>query len=247
MENIETHPDFNLTNKSFEEEKNLNTNNGYWTMFLNIHKTISKNRCPVCEELLDQKGIRETKSSIDHFRPKSGEGTDPGYPFMEYEENNYIIMCQSCNNDYKKSFFPLEDNSPRAITKEGIVDEKPLLIDLRKEDPLDFFELVFSDKFLPYPILELKRKKTILKSSSDYNRIKETIKLYGLGNCHKVVDNKNMTCRHILLNTHYNNFIDLASAIKMKKDFTPILDANPELIAYGFFRFLINEQFEIHN
>ena len=105
MENIETHPDFNLTNKSFEEEKNLNTNNGYWTMFLNIHKTISKNRCPVCEELLDQKGIRETKSSIDHFRPKSGEGTDPGYPFMEYEENNYIIMCQSCNNDYKKSFF----------------------------------------------------------------------------------------------------------------------------------------------
>ena len=60
MENIETHPDFNLTNKSFEEEKNLNTNNGYWTMFLNIHKTISKNRCPVCEELLDQKGIRET-------------------------------------------------------------------------------------------------------------------------------------------------------------------------------------------
>ncbi len=118
---------------------------------------------------------------------------------------------------------------------------------MRKEDPLDFFELVFSDKFLPYPILELKRKKTILKSSSDYNRIKETIKLFGLGNCHKVVDNKNMTCRHILLNTHYNNFIDLASAIKMKKDFTPILDANPELIAYGFFRFLINEQFEIHN
>mgnify|MGYP003453448649 CR=1 FL=1 len=231
MENIETHPDFNLTNKSFEEEKNLNTNNGYWTMFLNIHKTISKNRCPVCEELLDQKGIRETKSSIDHFRPKSGEGTDPGYPFI----------------DYKKSFFTLEDNSPRAITKEGIVDEKPLLIDLRKEDPLDFFELVFSDKFLPYPILELKRKKTILKSSSDYNRIKETIKLFGLGNCHKVVDNKNMTCRHILLNTHYNNFIDLASAIKMKKNFTPILDANPELIAYGFFRFLINEQFEIHN
>ncbi len=259
MNKIDNHKDFEKVNTEFEEAKNDEftdcSERNTWTKFIPIHKDVSKERCPICEQKLDEKNERHTGSSIDHFRPKRNKKNDKQeenvYAFLECEESNYILMCKGCNDGYKKSFFPL-DTDIVATKLSELSDEKPLLLNVREEDPLDYFELVFTKKYLPLPILELKRKKELSKSSYEYRKAEKTIEFFGLGKCHKQEpkDNEKSLCkafdeRIFTLALHYSDLFELAKAINEERDFEELLKENPKLMEYGFFRFLINGQFSI--
>jgi len=252
MNNVYSHPDFDKVNTEFEQIKgdpyvDCSTYRA-WTKFNDIQKEISKGRCPICEQKLDQLKDRESGSSIDHFRPKRNpkNSIQPKdvYSFLECEESNYILMCKGCNDGYKKSQFPL-DTDFFATDLSSVSSEKPLLINLREENPLDYFELVFTSKYLPLPILELKRKKELPKGSYEYRKAEQTIKFFGLGKCHKLQENEKNLCRTLILVEHYESLYELAKAIHEEKDFEELLNENPKLMEYGFFSFLIRKQFKI--
>ena len=261
MNKIYNHRDFYKANTEFEEAKNDEFTDcsvrSAWTKFIPIHKDISKERCPICEQKLDENNERHTGSSIDHFRPKRNEANTKQpkdvYAFLECEESNYILMCKGCNDGYKKSFFPL-DTDVVATKLSELSDEKPLLLNVREEDPLDYFELVFTERYLPLAILELKIKKFLRDNptSYEYRKAEETIRFFRLGACHENEPKiskkglyKNFECRVFTLAEHHESLIELAKAINEEKDFEKLLEENPKLKEYGFFRFLINGQFSI--
>jgi len=232
MKNIYLHNDFNNINIEFIKNKKTMLTECGWTMFIDIHKDISlnklekkdeiKGRCPICEQKLDEKTeegitIRETASSIDHFRPKRNKANSKHskdvYTFLECEESNYILMCEVCNSGYKKSLFPLDTDFVATKLTE-LSDEKPLLLNVREEDPLDYFELVFTERYLPLAILELRIKKSIRDNPStyEYRKAEETIRFFRLGACHKNEPKtskkglyKDFECRVLSLAEHYES------------------------------------------
>lgn len=251
MSGIFSHVDYDETVVKFNDFKTPNCNSDCdWTLFQNIHKNVSNNKCPICEVELVESPNHPYSATIDHFRPKASDM----YPGLKCEPKNYILMCRLCNNKYKEAKFPLLDESKRATKAKTITDarlEQPLLFNPAEEKPLDFFELAFRITEVGN-ILELKRKPTIPKGSYHYRRSAEMIKLFGLGNVHKDIhpDEDSKALRLDVLRLHYETFIELAQAIKGndKKGFTLILmDENRKemLKKYGFFDFLMKEQFSI--
>jgi len=72
-------------------------------------------------------------------------------------------------------------------------------------------------------------------------KAKETIKLFGLGDCEvNRHSNSNVyRCRIEILESHFNIFYGFAKALKDKDNKKEIFES------YGFFEFLKREQFEI--
>ena len=92
-------------------------------------------KCCYCERKHDEKRV----SDVEHFRPKAEveEAEDhPGYWWLAYSWENLLIACKTCNEEYKKSKFPLKDESKRAYTERFDIDkEEPIMINPLKEDP----------------------------------------------------------------------------------------------------------------
>jgi hypothetical protein len=249
MRRIFVHADYDETNNKFK------ISDCDWSIFQELQKNISNNKCPICEVALVAIPNDHYAATIDHFRPK----TDKMYPYLKCEPKNYILMCGLCNENYKKAKFPLVDESKRATaakTIEETKDEQPLLFNPAEEEPLYFFELAFR-KTEAGGILELKRKKTIPKDSYDYLRCEAMIKLFGLGYVNKYPhpdeDTKNL--RIEVLTAHYETFIQLAKVMEkfindgnQKPLFLFLSDKNRKemLEKYGFFQFLIKKQFSIY-
>jgi len=224
--------------KALFDETKLNCDD-YWFAFTDLQRRISNNKCPICEVELSEYPNKTNTATLDHFKPKA----DNMYPLLKCEPKNYILMCSLCNSTYKKDTFPL-------------LDEKPLLFNPTENDPLDFFELAFrySDKG---GILELKRKAEISKDSYEYKVCERMIKMFGLGYCHKDIHpNDKPTeevkeCRIDILTKHYGTFIELAKAKKNKENKKSLAlflrDKNRinELKKYGFYKFIIKNQFTI--
>lgn len=254
MQNIHNHLDFEKVNREFKETREDEFIDCAWTKFIPIQKDVSQDRCPICEQKLDEveekkngekRKVRHTSSSIDHFRPRDK------YTFLECEESNYILMCKGCNDEYKKSEFPL-DSDFVATNVDELSQEKPLLINIREEDPIEYFEIVFTEKYLPLPILEFSIKKELSEDSYKFRKAKKTIEFFGLGKCHELEPKKHQKglCkafdnRVFTLALHYDALFELAKAIDEERDFEALLNDNPKLMEYGFFRFLIEGQFRI--
>ncbi len=245
MSSVYIHEDYTDTLNKFE------SSNCDWSIFQNLHKNVSNNKCPICEVQLTNKQSSPYSATIDHFRPKAMAM----YPALKCEPKNYILMCSLCNEKYKKSKFPLFDESKRvtsAKNMDDVKDEAPLLFNPAEENPLKFFELVFIQTERG-SILELKRNsKTIPKdkSSYEYLRCQEMIHLFGLGYCHKNIHPNEIVkeCRIDVLSKHYTMFIDLAKATKNKKTLALFFENNNrinELKKYGFFQFIMKKQFVI--
>ncbi len=244
MRGIFSHTNYNVTVNAFRGSTCK------WSIFQELHKSVSNNKCPICEVELVKTQNHHYSATIDHFRPKAVDM----YPHLKCEPKNYILMCTLCNNRYKGAKFPLVDESKRATgakTIEETREEQPLLFNPAEEEPLYFFELVFRQTEAGN-ILELHIKKTITESSYDYLRCEEMIKLFGLGYVHENIhpDEKIKKLRLDVLTAHYEIFIQLATAINdnNKKSFALILkDKNRKevLEKYGFFQFLITKQFSI--
>lgn len=236
MKKIFSHSEYSRLVSEFDTE------NCNWAIFKPLHKLISNNRCPICEVVLTE----NNQGTIDHFRPK-GENL---YPFLKCDPENYIIMCEECNSLYKESKFPIYNDANRATKISDLKSEQNLLINPARRDAIDFFELVFKTLENGSNVLELKRKEDIQKDSYEYKRCETMIKTFGLGYCDKnKYPNENAkVCRINLLRQHFDTFYPLAKAIteKNKKEIINILTIEKErLKKYGFYNFLIKNQFKI--
>lgn len=96
-----------------------------------------RGKCCYCERKRDMK--RET--DVEHFRPKA-EITDypdhPGYWWLAYDWENYLLSCKTCNQGHKKNHFPLIDNSPVYGPDDDLTEERPFLVNPAKESPEEF-------------------------------------------------------------------------------------------------------------
>lgn len=63
-------------------------------------------------------------------RPKERAGTSrsPGYWWLAYEWNNYLLACKECNG-WKHNYFPVRDHNRRWNAKQDSFDEGVLLLD----------------------------------------------------------------------------------------------------------------------
>ena len=224
-----------LKNKKCEEVKDCD-----WSIFKSIFLEFSNYKCPICETQLGS-----YSSDIDHFRPQSK------YDFLECCCRNYMIMCPDCNRGYKRAKFPI-----------SFEKEDKLLINPREDDIYHYFEIAFIKSINGKNMLILQANHNL--NQNDMQKAKETIKMYGLGDCNP---NSNMEhCRVKLLNEHYFIFYKLAKELdnilidlenKFEDDWETIdeefekyclieLDKrdSPELLKeYGFLEFIKRQQF----
>ena len=227
---------------------NFNNNSPcQWNFFKDVHLKVSKNRCPICECKIDEtetrlgKGNKKVtiKATIDHYRPIEF------YNFLKCSHKNYLLMCSDCNNIYKKSNFKICSSTIKATKISEVENEKPLIVNPIYDDLLELFILVFRITNSGKKILELKPKVEI---GYPYKKAKETIKLFGLGDCeiNRHSNDNIYNCRIRILGSHFNIFYEFAKALKNgnKKEAFLELIKNKEIFeSYGFFEFLKKRQF----
>jgi uncharacterized protein (TIGR02646 family) len=98
-------------------------------------------KCCFCEADFTANGYGD----VEHFRPKGGFTRDrsgklirPGYYWLAYDWDNLFFSCQICNQQFKKNYFPLEDEVERATTHTADYRrELPLLIHPSTDEPMN--------------------------------------------------------------------------------------------------------------
>lgn len=81
-------------------------------------------KCAYCESR-----ITKEYNDVEHYRPKSV------YYWLGHDWNNLLYSCDLCNRTYKKSYFPLKNETNR-VTAPGRIDvEEPLIINPALEEP----------------------------------------------------------------------------------------------------------------
>jgi uncharacterized protein (TIGR02646 family) len=115
-------------------------------------KRIQHEKCCFCES----KGSHISHGDVEHFRPKKAYCIDddptliyPGYYWLAYDYSNLFFACQICNQNFKKNYFPLSDESTRCISHEhDLENESSLLIHPEHDDPVEHIafreEIAFS-------------------------------------------------------------------------------------------------------
>ncbi len=274
MSSLYSHKDYNKVLTTFDSQTNgVDCTYEDWKLFIDIHMSVSKNRCPICESPLDDSLTRESnagtttiKATIDHYRPQNF------YPNLKCMHQNYLLMCSDCNNVYKANKFPLyptgTEHTKTATCMDDISHEKPLLINPINDKPIELFQLIFRRlENTNLDILEL-------KSNTDDNYLNEkarnTIETFGLGSCRPNQNNNVENCRINLLTNHHDKFFNLALAIDNMDEFdffTAMVEFKNSNLSnalkfngfkdvlvelkkspndYGFLSFLLNKQFTIN-
>lgn len=94
-----------------------------------------RGKCCYCE----RKRNRIIDSDVEHFRPKAAVTEDrdhPGYWWLAYTLENYLLACKTCNSDSKRNHFPLLPGGKRAFgPDDNLNEEKPTLLHPVKDDP----------------------------------------------------------------------------------------------------------------
>jgi uncharacterized protein (TIGR02646 family) len=115
-----------------------------------VKKTIweyQHKKCCYCERKRDLK----REFDVEHFRPKTGvadEPKHPGYWWLAYRWENYFFACKSCNEDFKKSHFPLLPGGKRAFSDtDDLKAEQPVLIHPLDENPEKFIGFEWEDGY----------------------------------------------------------------------------------------------------
>jgi len=121
----------------------------YWTADDVKEKlwTMHRGKCCYCERKRDMK----RESDVEHFRPKAevtDDQTHKGYWWLAYDWDNYLLSCKTCNQTYKKNWFPLIDENQRAKGPEDDIDnEQPFFINPAEEDPEDYISFEWGTAF----------------------------------------------------------------------------------------------------
>jgi uncharacterized protein (TIGR02646 family) len=158
---------------------------------------ISDGKCWYCEA----KNIR-FDAQVDHHRPKNKvkniDGTEePGYWWLAFDHTNFRLSCCFCNclhkgkdgvSRGKANYFPLASGSCRAVSPQGLKDEKPLLLDPTNSD--DPKVLWFLDDGRAYP-------KWSGDNDLDHQRASFTIDLLNL-NDYRIVEERRKLWNHCM-------------------------------------------------
>ena len=100
-------------------------------------------RCCYCERYRD--AMRE--SDIEHFRPKTEcsdkKPSKPAYWWLAYDWDNLFFACRACNQEYKKTQFPIRGTRALA-TGDDLDAEDKFLIDPATENPEEFIDYDFT-------------------------------------------------------------------------------------------------------
>lgn len=248
MTQLRKHSDYVSVLVDFKNSFSTDCNKDSWAVFIPMHLLITKNRCPICECKLDgsvtrtsNNGTMSLSATIDHYRPQKF------YSFLKCDDENYLVMCNDCNNVYKGNNFPLFENQVRALTKETIVHEKSLLVNPINDDIYELFDLVFRRTTSNKNVLELQPKRGLIETDYLFQKAKESIATFGLGNCENMTVNQNAkACRIEILEEHFGIFYGFAKALldENKITATKLLKENKIFFeSYGLFSFLKKKQF----
>ncbi|MCP9752997.1 AAA family ATPase [Ferruginibacter sp. HRS2-29] len=103
-------------------------------------------KCAYCESKLEMSG----NGDISHFRPKGGarglkkeEYAPLHYSWLAYSWENLVLSCTTCNEKYKRDYFPLSDEKDRCMigaTGSLLNNEGALLIDPCLDNPEEHLE-----------------------------------------------------------------------------------------------------------
>jgi len=123
-------------------------------------------RCGYCED--------SVADEVEHIKPKDL------YPEAVFVWENYLYACGQCNGGKNNKYAVFSDTTSqlREVARrrgDPVVEPEqgePVLIDPRKEDPMDFLEIDLIDTFYFLPIYSL--------DSKDYQRADYTIEVLRL-------------------------------------------------------------------
>ncbi|MDJ0909817.1 MAG: hypothetical protein QNI99_11530 [Woeseiaceae bacterium] len=129
-----------------------------WSKIKRVYMELQGYKCGFCERRLEKSQFGNIEHDVEHFRPKKsvkvwptskqrrdrsitvdqelnlslGGAADPGYFWLAYHIENYLISCKTCNSTLKSNSFPVARN--RRQVNEGtdsprqLKNEKPYLI-----------------------------------------------------------------------------------------------------------------------
>lgn len=115
-------------------------------------RAVQDGKCCFCEAKIEHISYGD----VEHYRPKAGwiqekeKLNRPGYYWLAYDWDNLFLSCEICNQRHKKNYFPLSDNTRRALShKYNVEEEIPFFIKPDKDDPEQFIE--FKEE-IPTPV-----------------------------------------------------------------------------------------------
>ena len=86
---------------------------------------------------------------VEHFRPKAKvqeDATHPGYWWLAYKYENYVLACRICNSSRKGNRFPLTGGTLRArLPTEALTAERPVLFHPAEEPVEDALTIEAND------------------------------------------------------------------------------------------------------
>ena len=165
--------EINKLKEQVDQNQPLKFESKYWGSGSGVKEFLFKSqhsKCCYCERKRDQ-----IELDVEHFRPKGkleNYSKHKGYWWKAYDWDNLLISCKTCNQQYKKNQFPLENEDQRAYNeKDDLTKEKPILINPLTENPEDFIE---------YDIPQNNFKPLMIKATGKNKRGQQTIKLTGI-------------------------------------------------------------------
>jgi hypothetical protein len=103
-------------------------------------KASHSRKCAYCEEFLPPKVAH---GHVEHFRPvafsqrrSKGMKFHPGYYWLAYDWDNFLLSCHFCNSVKKKNLFPLIIPGARVRVRGSVAGERPVFVKPDAEDPL---------------------------------------------------------------------------------------------------------------
>lgn len=118
----------------------------FWGEVKAVFAAVQGGKCAYCETCLAIRKTEAADGDVDHFRPKRNGNNLPaalrtggphaGYHLLSYHLGNYVLSCRTCNQDFKKAFFPI------AGTRVTIGDT---LADYAEEEPYLLYPLGTTD------------------------------------------------------------------------------------------------------
>ncbi|KJZ09258.1 hypothetical protein TW85_22240 [Marinomonas sp. S3726] len=243
MKDLYEHSDYENTKKEFLASNNAKR----WSIFKPVHLKVTKNKCPICECRLDGSLTRPSNNSqsisieatIDHYRPKK----NGLYPFLKYEDKNYIVMCSDCNNLYKGCEFPLFPPAIRGTCSESIKKEQPLIVNPLTDNLSELFNVRFVMSQTGRNLLELTPRNN---NGYEYEKALKTIKMFGIGHYDEFLHSNNNAklLRLEILSSHYQKFKNFIRALKTGDKEMALLEyKNNNLSEFGLINLIKKQQF----
>jgi len=212
--------------KHFEKVKKSSEFTGHWSKLKSIFVQIVSRSCPVCSKDIQR------YDDVDHYRPKSKEL----YWWLAYEFSNYILLCSDCNRAYKRTKFPLFDNT-RAILDGTItlIEEKHLILNPLNERFSDYFNLGLfqyeGNSNSNNMRIKIIPNSAFKNDSYERKQCLTTIETFNLDNGNK--DEKDFSDRIALSKRIYNSLIDL---VKAREKYLKYKSPNNELRYFNAIR-----------